>query len=328
MKAKSYHVGLRKRNNDYYWNDQKYQFIEFKPKNKRYWIADPFLFDYDRNTFLFYEAYDRVKRKGLIGYSIIDSKGTITEPRIVLEENHHLSFPYVFEYNSDIYMMPESADDFSISVYKAIQFPNKWERIKILDGIYSCDSIWIYRNHKIYKLLTSEMFHPAPAGIIHSCYVKNKSFILNGDITHINKDKFEYIGEGDYGIRNAGACFYDGEMQIRPGQDCTDGIYGKGLIFFSVESIEPYSEKEIRSLSTVEIDKHLKRSGNEELIGVHTYNVSLLYEAVDFSFMAQIPIWCNIVNFVYRGCRKMKRVIFGKNKEVGKGISKCLRIHC
>jgi len=309
MKAKSYYVGLRKRKKDHYWNDQEYQFVEYKPKNKRYWIADPFLFDYGKNTFLFYEVYDRIKRKGLIGYSIIDSEGIITEPQIVLEEKHHLSFPYVFEYKGGIYMMPESADDLSISVYRAIHFPDKWERIKILDDIYSCDSIWIFRDHSIYKLLTSEMFRPAPEGIIHSCYVKNKSFAVYDGVIHIDKDKFEYIGEGDYGIRNAGACFYDGEVQIRPGQNCTDGIYGKGLIFFSVVSVEPYSEKEIRSLSTSELDKHLKRTGNEELIGVHTYNVSSYYETIDFSFMDQVPIWCNIANLIYRGCRKMKQMI-------------------
>jgi hypothetical protein len=153
------------------------------------------------------------------------------------------------------------------------------------------------------------MFRPAPEGIIHSCYVKNKSFAVYDGVIHIDKDKFEYIGEGDYGIRNAGACFYDGEVQIRPGQNCTDGIYGKGLIFFSVVSVEPYSEKEIRSLSTSELDKHLKRTGNEELIGVHTYNVSSYYETIDFSFMDQVPIWCNIANLIYRGCRKMKQMI-------------------
>ena len=120
MKAKSYYVGLRKRKKDHYWNDQEYQFVEYKPKNKRYWIADPFLFDYGKNTFLFYEVYDRIKRKGLIGYSIIDSEGIITEPQIVLEEKHHLSFPYVFEYKGGIYMMPESADDLSISDVRSL----------------------------------------------------------------------------------------------------------------------------------------------------------------------------------------------------------------
>ena len=140
------------------------------------------------------------------------------------------------------------------------------------------------------------MFRPAPEGIIHSCYVKNKSFAVYDGVIHIDKDQFEYIGDGDYGIR-------------RPGQNCTDGIYGKGLIFFSVVSVEPYSEKEIRSLSTSELDKHLKRTGNEELIGVHTYNVSSYYETIDFSFMDQVPIWCNIANLIYRGCRKMKQMI-------------------
>lgn len=312
MKAKSYHVGLRKRNNDYFWNSQEYRFLEHRPKNKRYWIADPFLFDYGGKTFLFYEAYDRVKRKGVIGYSVIESEGIITEPRIVLEEKHHLSFPYIFEHKGDIYMMPESADALSISVYQAISFPDEWKRIEILGDIYACDSVWMFRNHEIWKLVTSEMFRPAPAGIIHSCYVRNKSFALNGEITAVDKNRFEYIGEGDYGIRNAGAYFYDGDVQIRPGQNCTDGIYGKGLVFFSVDSVEPYRETEIRSVSVAEMDKHLKRAGKEELIGVHTYNVSTFYEAVDFSFTDQVPAWCNIANFIYRGCRKIKRMISGR----------------
>lgn len=310
MKAKSYHIGLRRRNDDFYWSDEKYQFIEFKPKNKRYWIADPFLFDYEKSTYLFFEMYDRVKRKGLLGYSEIDSKGEITEPRIILEEKYHLSFPYVFEFEGEIYIMPESADNLSISLYKSIRFPDLWQKINIFDKIYSCDTIWIFKEHKYFKMLTSEMFQPAPKGKLHSCYVRNKLFALKDKkINEIDEEDFQYVGEGDYGIRNAGACFYDGNNQIRPGQDCTEGIYGKGLVFFLIDSLEPYNEREIRSLSVKELDHHLKRKGKETLVGVHTYNVSSKYEVIDFSFMETVPLWCIILNFIYRGVRKLKRII-------------------
>ena len=45
---------------------------------------------------------------------------------VVLEENFHLSFPFVFEDSGNLYMIPETAENQQIRLYECISFPEKW----------------------------------------------------------------------------------------------------------------------------------------------------------------------------------------------------------
>ena len=42
-----------------------------------------------------------------------------SDPVVVLEENFHLSYPYVFEESGNVYMIPETSDVGDIRLYKA-----------------------------------------------------------------------------------------------------------------------------------------------------------------------------------------------------------------
>lgn len=175
---KFYTVALRKRtNNDRFLDYKDYTFTEAKIKKGKYWYADPFLFEKDGVTYLFYEAYDLIMRKGYIGYSIVNDDLTLTDPKIIIKERAHKSFPYIFEKDNQIYLMPESCADKSIKLYKAINFPNEWKKEEVLvSNIFGADTIFIDKN----LLLTSEQYlHPNKDRII-SCYVKNRIIELGG----------------------------------------------------------------------------------------------------------------------------------------------------
>lgn len=81
--------------------------------------ADPFLFVKNDKLYLFYEE------KGLLTDGVLKMMWTKdlknwSEPVVVLKEKYHLSFPYVFEDNGKVYMIPESALDNSIRLYEAV----------------------------------------------------------------------------------------------------------------------------------------------------------------------------------------------------------------
>ena len=80
MKEKMYSVGIRRRINalDHFWQHDDYEFIECKIDTcgGRYWFADPFLFERDGITYLFFEAFDLVECKGKEAYSILCEDGT------------------------------------------------------------------------------------------------------------------------------------------------------------------------------------------------------------------------------------------------------------
>ena len=50
----------------------------------------------------------------------------------VLEENFHLSFPYIFEYKDKIFMCPETHQKKEIRIYICEDFPLKWKFHKTL----------------------------------------------------------------------------------------------------------------------------------------------------------------------------------------------------
>ena len=111
MKEKMYSVGIRRRINalDHFWQHDDYEFIECKIDTcgGRYWFADPFLFERDGITYLFFEAFDLVECKGKEAYSILCEDGTWSSLKVIIDEKYHLSFPNIFEYGGKMYIMPE-----------------------------------------------------------------------------------------------------------------------------------------------------------------------------------------------------------------------------
>ena len=283
-----YSLAIRKRydDNDFFWNHDDYEFRKCDINcNKRYWLADPFLFEKDNIAYLFYEAYDLIERKGKIAYSIICNNGSYTAPKIVLDEAYHLSFPNVFKYDGEIYMMPESCGDYRVKLWKSVSFPDIWELADvILPDIYACDSI-ILENENVRYLLANEMYHNTPNGFYISCWVKSLLYKLDGFRTITDGVK---VLEGEFGIRNAGRSFSIGEKLYRIGQDCRNNIYGKGLVLFEVETMVPYKEKLIWSKDNHEMAKHIVRSESNPIIGIHTYNFSRNYEIIDYSYMSSL----------------------------------------
>lgn len=286
MKEKMYSLAYRKRENknDFFWNHNNYMFIECKIDcSYRYWLADPFLFEKNGVVFLFYEAYDLIQRRGKIGYSVLKEGKKPSPINIVIEEPHHLSFPFIFEHNGDIFIMPETCEANNIKLYKAIDFPNKWEMSKtIVDGIFTCDTVIADLSPDKKYLLTSEMYRKnVPNNNYASCWVKNKLFSIDKEFDIL--DQGTLVAEGDYGIRNAGNFIRYKNFIYRVGQNCKARLYGRGLVFYEVKSFEPYIETEKLAIDCTIFSDHISRRSKNEIIGVHTYNNSENYEIIDFS---------------------------------------------
>ena len=88
------------------WDEKESVFILLR-QACRYWYADPFVFKYNDTNYLFCEMYDRFKRKGVIGVAKFNDYKNV-KFKTCLETNFHLSYPCIYEYNGNIYMIPES----------------------------------------------------------------------------------------------------------------------------------------------------------------------------------------------------------------------------
>jgi len=90
-------------------------------------LADPFGLWREGKLYLFAEAYDYRTKRGYILAYVLDKDFRVLEKRAVLKEDWHLSYPYVFEAEGEIWMLPEGYKSGRLTLYKAVEFPWRWQ---------------------------------------------------------------------------------------------------------------------------------------------------------------------------------------------------------
>jgi hypothetical protein len=107
---------------------------EFKyliPPADRFW-ADPFQIKVDDRHYIFFEDYVNSAGRAHISVVEVDRNGIISGPTEVLKLDCHLSYPFIFKWQDDYYMIPETGERNVVELYRAMSFPLKWEPVKIL----------------------------------------------------------------------------------------------------------------------------------------------------------------------------------------------------
>lgn len=107
------------------------RFTPLLPPKDRFW-ADPFPVRKGNQYFIFIEEYLTERRKGHISVIEIDSDGRWKKPVEVLESDDHLSYPFVFEWGGDYYMIPETSSRRTLELYRCSNFPHEWTLEKVL----------------------------------------------------------------------------------------------------------------------------------------------------------------------------------------------------
>ncbi len=228
------------------------------PPQGRYY-ADPFLLKYEGINYLFFENYDY--KKGVISYVQIDPEGHFTEPKLALELPTHLSFPFVFQEENEIYMIPETYQRRSVSLYKCKTFPNQWEWCRsLIHGERFSDPI-LFKHGGLYWLFTAIRGDQLCIYYAESLDAKFRPHPINH--RHIRG-------------RNAGPVFLQSGRLIRPTMDCRE-YYGKAVIL-----------KEILLLTTEEfVEREVLYIGPDwapNLVGTHSFCLNPDYLAYDGNF--------------------------------------------
>lgn len=126
-----------------------------KIKNPPYhFLADPFVVSNGDKDYCFLEDYDYKKSKASIAVYEFKNNQAIRLGNVI-EENFHLSYPYIFKYNSKYYMVPESSANRDIRVYEAVEFPMKWKFNKTLMSNISAADTTIFQKDQIWWLFTN-----------------------------------------------------------------------------------------------------------------------------------------------------------------------------
>ena len=101
-------------------------------------VADPFMVRSGDYWYMFFEVMNALTGQGDIGCATSQDGLRWKYERIVLDEAYHLSYPYVFHWEGQFYMIPESAKAGAIRLYRAEAFPYSWTLVSnLLEGSYS-----------------------------------------------------------------------------------------------------------------------------------------------------------------------------------------------
>jgi hypothetical protein len=89
-----------------------------------------------------------------------------------LKKPYHLSYPFVFQWGEDWYMLPESAANRTVELYRCIHFPDEWAfQHNLLEDVEAYDSTlvehggrwWLFANVRAHRAASSwdelHLFH-------------------------------------------------------------------------------------------------------------------------------------------------------------------------
>lgn len=229
--------------------------------------ADPFLLEHAGREALFFEALDARRGRGTLACVELAADGSASEPRTVLAAEHHLSYPFVFAFEGEAYMIPETHALGRIELWRAREFPWTWERATtLLEGVIAVDATWFQYAGRFWILACVAREH-APLSEELCAFWSEHPF----GPWHAHAQN--PIVDDPRGARPAGRLFEHAGGIVRPAQDVSLE-YGGRILFQEVLELTPQSYRE-RTLAAFE------PSGIEGARGVHTYDRSARHEVID-----------------------------------------------
>ena len=245
------------------------------PNPKHRFLADPFVIKKNGEHYCFVEDYNYKTRKGSISAYKINLAG-YEDLGIVLEEDFHLSYPFIFEYENQLYMCPDTHEKKEIRIYKCVEFPHRWSFHKtIMKNISAVDtSIFKYDNK--WWLFTN-----IDQSIVgdHSCqlYIFHSSNPFTEDWTPhaTNPVIFDPL------IARNGGLIIDNNNMYRVFQQQGFDRYGKGLGIAKICTLTS-TEYDEKIISKVEARFF------PSIIAAHTYNFNNGLLVIDFAEITNV----------------------------------------
>jgi len=201
-------------------------------------VSDPFMVSENDTWYMFFEVFSRRTGRGAIGLAVSDDGLTWVYRQIVLNEPFHLSYPYVFKWKNQYYMIPETRAANSIRIYKAEHFPTKWSFVgKLLDGRRGSDPSVFYYTDKWWMFLETSAGRHDTLRLYYS----------DDLVGSWNEHPKSPVSCGDAGIaRPAGRVLVIGSQVFRYAQDCKF-VYGNHVRAFEITKLTTtdYEEKEV-----------------------------------------------------------------------------------
>jgi hypothetical protein len=239
--------------------------------------ADPMLFEHQGGHHLFCEEILPGEPRGVISHTELHVDGTAASPPTpVLVAPHHLSYPFVFAHEGEIFLIPETSSVHRVELYRAVNFPHEWRHESILlDGLIASDAtllahgdrLWLFVGVSVPHGTMLDELHLFSANDLHGPWQPHPQNPVVSDVRC---------------ARPAGAIQRWGSRLVRPGQDGSRR-YGGAISFRQIDELSAtdYSEHEIA---------RLRPSDLGDARATHTYACDGRFEAIDLRQRVRRPL--------------------------------------
>jgi hypothetical protein len=245
-------------------------------------VADPFVLEHEGGTYLFFEEVDEAARKGHISYVQLDADASaIGAPATALTAPYHLSYPFVFPHDGEIFMIPESSANRTVELYRASSFPDVWVLEEVLlDGVQAVDTTLHADGDRLWLFVAIAEEGAARTDELH---LFSSSALAGPWVPHVANPVVSDVRSA----RPAGRLFQHGGSLIRPSQDSSHR-YGCALMFNRVDVLTDESYRET-PVARIEPTWH------PGLVATHTYNVGEHVEVIDGKLLVPRPLFGRVL---------------------------------
>ena len=217
--------------------------------NAEIYCADPFLWPNENVKKLLFEHFSYQENKGKIAMMDYDGKNLKT---IDFGINAHLSYPYLFEYNAQVYCLPEQAEEGHVSLYKINEDVAVTKVIDLVENFEARDASLVFYHQKWWLFCTkANYFENAALFVFHA------NSLLEKFVPHQNNP----VKVDVQNARPAGSFFMKDKTLFRPAQNSAKHYGHKVNINKIIKLTEFEFEEEIVTIIEPEI------FGN--FIGIH-----------------------------------------------------------
>jgi len=247
--SEQWHIGIVRSPIHTFLEPERRFAVEWLPALPRTrFFADPFAVWCGRELVILFEDFDQVRQKG--GISAIrsaDGGRTFSEPRPLCGEvfddsSIHKSYPFLLEHGGEIYCIPETFEKNEVALYRAVRFPDRWERVgALLEGVDAVDPTVVFYEGNWWMFYTTRQ-----AGTALNLFLAFAPS-LEGPWTPHPANPVKTDLEG---ARPGGTPFLHDGYLYRPGQD-NSVTYGGSLCIYRVKKLTPteYDEELVNKIS-------------------------------------------------------------------------------
>lgn len=203
------------------------------PSPTKAFAADPFAVPTKSGWRIFCEVFDGRREKGYIAGGTEEEYESGHYPA-VLEDRHHLSYPFVFTHEGRTFAVPESNRAREVTLYE-IDPSGEWRRLRtLLRGQAVCDPTVFFHDGLFWLLGT--MADDEENGRLHAWFATD----LEGEWLPHAANPVKCCA---FSSRPAGTPFRKDGALYRPAQDCSR-TYGGRIALNRVDSLTPTTFRE------------------------------------------------------------------------------------